>query len=134
LAKWGHERVLAEVVRVIRTDRPLVIVSRWRGDAHDGHGNHQASGQLTREAYQAAGDPAAFPEQIAEGLRPWPALKLYVGGLGEDERWTARIDAGTYSPWLGESYADTGRRGLAWQRSQNGGRVSLAPGPAPLFF
>jgi LmbE family N-acetylglucosaminyl deacetylase len=134
LDKWGHERMLGEVVRVIRLDRPLVLVSRWQGSSRDGHGNHQASGLLTREAYQAAGDPAAFPEHLKEGLRPWQPLKLYTGGWRDDERWTARIDTGVYSPWLGESYANFGRIGLSFQRSQNAGRLNLAPGPAPLFF
>lgn len=122
------------MVRVIRLDRPLVVVSRWQGHSRDGHGNHQAAGLLTREAYQAAGDPQAFPEQIAEGLRPWQPLKLYTGGWREDEAWTARIDTGEYSPWLGESYANIGRIGLSFQRSQNSGRLNLSPGPAPAFF
>jgi LmbE family N-acetylglucosaminyl deacetylase len=132
--RWGRPRVLAEMVRVIRLDRPLVLVSRWQGSARDGHGNHQAAGLLTREAYQAAGDPGAFPEHLAEGLRPWQPLKLYTGGWREDERWTARIDTGLYSPWLGESYANFGRIGLSFQRSQNAGRLNLSPGPAWLFF
>ena len=134
LEKWDHQRVLEEIVRVIRTDRPLVIVSRWQGNARDGHGQHQAAGLLTREAHQAAGDPSAFPEQAREGLRPWRALKLYAGGLREDDPWTARIETGAYAPWLGESFASFGRAGLAFQRSQNNGRVPSVAGPAPLFF
>jgi LmbE family N-acetylglucosaminyl deacetylase len=132
--KWGRERVLGEMVRVIRRDRPLVLVSRWQGNSRDGHGNHQAAGLLTREAYRAAGDRVAFPEQLAEGLRPWQPLKLYTGGWREEEAWTARIDTGEYSPWLGESYANFGRIGLSFQRSQNSGRLNLSPGPAPAFF
>jgi LmbE family N-acetylglucosaminyl deacetylase len=132
--KWGRERVLGEMVRVIRLDRPLVVVSRWQGNSRDGHGNHQAAGLLTREAYQAAGDPQAFPEQIAEGLRAWQPLKLYTAGWREEEAWTARIDTGEYSPWLGESYANLGRIGLSFQRSQNSGRLNLFTGPAPAFF
>ncbi|HKD05718.1 MAG TPA: PIG-L family deacetylase [Bryobacteraceae bacterium] len=78
LAKWGHDRVLSDVVRVIRMTRPLVITSVFTGNATDGHGNHQVAGQMAQEAWLAAGDPAKFPEQIQEGLRPWSPLKVYA--------------------------------------------------------
>jgi LmbE family N-acetylglucosaminyl deacetylase len=78
LEKWGHDRVLADVVRVIRMTRPLVITSVFVGGRTDGHGNHQVAGQMAQEAFNAAGDPAMFPEQIKEGLRPWKALKDYA--------------------------------------------------------
>jgi LmbE family N-acetylglucosaminyl deacetylase len=74
LDKWGRERALADLVRVIRIERPFVIVSRFQGNARDGHGNHSAAGLLSREAFAKAGDPAAFPDQIAGGLRPWKPL------------------------------------------------------------
>ncbi|HLW75480.1 MAG TPA: PIG-L family deacetylase, partial [Bryobacteraceae bacterium] len=77
LEKWGHDRVLADVVRVVRTVRPLVVMSVFVGAASDGHGNHQVAGQMAQEAYLAAGDPNKFPEQIREGLRPWSPLKVY---------------------------------------------------------
>jgi LmbE family N-acetylglucosaminyl deacetylase len=78
LAKWDHDHVLADVVRVIRMTRPLVITSTFVGAASDGHGHHQVSGQMAQEAYLAAGDPNRFPEQIREGLRPWTPLKVYA--------------------------------------------------------
>ncbi|HWE50778.1 MAG TPA: PIG-L family deacetylase [Bryobacteraceae bacterium] len=78
LEKWGHDRVLADVVRVIRMTRPLVVMSVFTGNATDGHGNHQVAGQMAQEAWVAAGDPAKFPEQLREGLRPWSPLKVYA--------------------------------------------------------
>jgi LmbE family N-acetylglucosaminyl deacetylase len=78
LAKWDHDRVLADVVRVIRMTRPLVVASVFVGAASDGHGQHQVAGQMAQEAYLAAGDPTKFPEQIREGLRPWTPLKVYA--------------------------------------------------------
>ena len=78
LEKWGQDRVLADVVRVIRMTRPLVITSVFVGAATDGHGNHQVAGQIAQEAFLAAGDPTKFPEQIKEGLRPWKPLKVYA--------------------------------------------------------
>jgi LmbE family N-acetylglucosaminyl deacetylase len=78
IEKWGYERVLGDVVRVIRLTRPLIVTSVWAGAPTDGHGNHQVAGQMAQEAFAAAGDPTRFPEQIREGLRPWKPLKMYA--------------------------------------------------------
>ena len=78
LEKWGHDRVLGDVVRVVRMTRPLVITSVFVGGRTDGHGNHQVAGQMAQEVYKAAGDPKMFPEQIAEGLHPWQPVKDYA--------------------------------------------------------
>jgi len=75
---WRHDRVLADVVRVVRMARPLIITSVFVGGRTDGHGNHQVAGQMAQEAFNAAGDPAKFPEQFKEGLHPWKPLKEYA--------------------------------------------------------
>ncbi len=68
--KWGgHDVALADMVRVIRTFRPDVLVARFSGTDRDGHGHHQASSILAKEAFRAAADPKRFPEQIAAGTR-----------------------------------------------------------------
>jgi LmbE family N-acetylglucosaminyl deacetylase len=134
LEKWGKENVLRDVVGVIRTERPFVLISRFQGNQRDGHGNHSAAGLITQEAFELAADPAAFPEQIAAGLRPWQPLKVYMGGVRENEDWNLRVDAGQYDPILGDSYQSFARRGLSFQRSQNGGRFSPQPGPAVSYY
>src|SRR5215471_7787894 len=134
LGKWGRDNVLRDVVRIIRMDRPLVLISRFQGNPRDGHGNHEAAGLITQLAYRAAGDPSQFPEQIRDGLRPWQPLKLYMGGVRENEDWTVKVDTGEYSSWLGESYQTFARTGLAFQRSQNGGRVAAPAGPSIAYF
>ncbi len=78
LDKWGYDRVLSDVVRVIRMTRPLIITSVFAGAPTDGHGNHQVAGQMAQEAFVAAADPNRFPEQIREGLRPWAPVKVYA--------------------------------------------------------
>jgi LmbE family N-acetylglucosaminyl deacetylase len=78
LEKWGHDRILADVVRVIRTTRPLIITSVFTGAPTDGHGNHEVAGEMAQEAFVAAADATKFPEQIKEGLRPWAAAKVYA--------------------------------------------------------
>ena len=57
LEKWGKDAVLRDLVAIIRIDRPLVLISRFQGNARDGHGNHQAAGLVTQDAFKAAGDP-----------------------------------------------------------------------------
>ena len=144
LRQWGKENVLRDVVRVIRINRPLALVSRFYGGPQDGHGNHQTAGVVTQEAFDLAGDPNAFPEQIRdEGLRPWQPLKLYRSNLersfgrsGEppDHRWNVAVNAGAFSPWLGESYEEFSALGLSFQRSQNSGRRRERPGVHRHFF
>lgn len=77
LEKWGHDRVLYDVVRVIRMTRPLVVTSVFVGGPTDGHGNHQIAGIMAQEAFDAAADPNMFPDQIKAGLLPWKPLKVY---------------------------------------------------------
>lgn len=75
---WGHDRVLYDVVRVVRMTRPLVVTSSFAGNVSDGHGQHQVSGAMAQEAFEAAADPKRFPDQIAAGLLPWKPLKVYA--------------------------------------------------------
>src|SRR5258708_2070649 len=78
IGRWTHDRVLADVVRVVRTVRPLVITSVFVGGPSDGHGNHQTAGAMAQEVFKAAGDPSVFPDQIEAGLRPWAPVKDYA--------------------------------------------------------
>ena len=140
--KWGgHDVPLADIVRVIRTFRPDVLVARFSGTERDGHGHHQASAILTKEAFHAAADPTRFPEQIAEGLHPWQAKKLYIGNVCgfrsstcADENWTVQLNTGADDPALGMSYAQFAMEGLRHQMSQGAGGWSLPSGPHYSFY
>jgi LmbE family N-acetylglucosaminyl deacetylase len=130
--KWNEHDVLGDMVRVIRTFRPLVIYSRFSGTPADGHGHHQMAGYLTPLAYKAAGDPAQFPEQLREGLRPWQAKKLYRGGgFGAPAAGaaTVRIEEGMVDPVLGRSYAEISLDGRSQHKTQEMGTIE-ARGPA----
>jgi LmbE family N-acetylglucosaminyl deacetylase len=122
---WDREKLLGEVVRIVREEKPHVIIGRWQGNARDGHGHHSAAGVMAQLAFAAAGDPARFPGQ----LEPWQALKLYGGNRRETDEWTIAVDSGQYDPVLGRSYAQIARDGLRWQRSQGAGAVVSRPGP-----
>jgi LmbE family N-acetylglucosaminyl deacetylase len=133
--KWqGHDIALGDMVRVIRTFRPDVIVSRFQGVPKDGHGHHQAAGILTREAFQAAADPKRFPEQISEGLAPWQAKKLYVDNARPPEKSTLVLDAGVEDPLLGTSYARYAMQGLKHQLSQGAGAWNVSSGPTLSYY
>lgn len=130
LSKWDREAVLSDMVRVIRTFRPLVIVSQFSGTPRDGHGHHQAAGFLTPEAYRAAADPSRFPEQITEGLRAWKAKKLYVKIPARDQREganaeqvTLSLNTGEFDPIFGRSYYEIALQGRSQHRSQDQGAI-----------
>jgi len=140
--KWqGHDIALGDMVGVIRTFRPDVLVARFSGTDRDGHGHHQASSILTREAFRAAADPSRFPVQIAEGLLPWQAKKLYLGnvcGFGAQtcpaENYTVRLNVGEQNPRLGMSYIQFALEGLRHQLSQGAGGWSVDPGPRYTYY
>jgi LmbE family N-acetylglucosaminyl deacetylase len=104
---WGHERVLYDVVRQVRMERPLVVMSVFAGSVSDGHGHHQASGVLAQEAYKLAGDPSVFPDQIAAGLQPWSPLKVYarVPFARVSEKGIFDYATGHYAPARFKNYA-----------------------------
>ena len=125
-AKWDEREVLRDMVRVIRMFRPLVIYSRMTGTPADGHGHHQLAGYLTPLAFRAAGDPSQFPEQLAEGLRPWEAKKLYRGvGFRPDPANppTLNIQTGAIDPVIGRSYGEIASEGRSQHKSQQMGSI-----------
>jgi LmbE family N-acetylglucosaminyl deacetylase len=140
--KWqGHDIALADIVRVVRTFRPDVLIARFSGTERDGHGHHQASAILTKEAFRAAADPNRFPEQIKDGLQPWQPKKLYIGnvcGFGastcDPANYTVKLNTGKEDPVLGESYVQFAIEGLRHQQSQALGGVSIPKGDRFAYY
>ncbi len=127
LRLWGHEAVLADVVRTIRTFRPDVILTRFPPDARGGHGHHTASALLAIEAFSAAADPARFPEQLGAGLHPWQATRILWNHFrfSEDAPKPApgslTLDSGTFDPLLGRSFGELAAGSRSQHRSQGFG-------------
>jgi LmbE family N-acetylglucosaminyl deacetylase len=140
--KWGgHDVPLGDIVRTIRQFRPDVLIARFSGTEADGHGHHQASAILTKEAFRAAADPNRFPEQIKQGLQPWQPKKLYIGnvcGFGAttcpDQNWTVKLETSQRDPLLGTSYFQFAIEGLRHQQSQGLGDLRIPPGPRYAFY
>jgi len=122
LEKWqGVE--LEDMVRVIRMLRPQIVVNGWGGQK-TGHGNHQDSGYQTPKAVEAAADPTKYPDQIAEGLKPWRVEMILnpVRATAQDEKvdytgsWL--VPADEISPIWGLSYREISLDGYLHHRSQ----------------
>jgi hypothetical protein len=129
LAKWGREQVLGDVVWTIRRYQPDVIVLRFSGTPRDGHGHHQSSAILGKEAFSAAADPTRFPEQL-QWVKPWQAKRLLWNVFAfsrEQEQATQQmanrieIDTGIYDPVLGFSYGEIAGMSRSQHRSQGMG-------------
>jgi LmbE family N-acetylglucosaminyl deacetylase len=127
LRLWHHDAVLGDVVRTIRTFRPDVILTRFPPDARAGHGHHTASAILAIEAYQAAADPARYPEQLKAGLRPWRAARLlwnhfrFSDDAPKPAPGSLTLDVGTFDPLLGRSYGELAADSRSQHRSQGFG-------------
>jgi len=131
-AKWGRQEVLGDVVRVIRQFRPDVIITRFAPEATGTHGHHTASALLASEAFALAADPAAFPEQLADGLQTWQAKRLFFNASTwwrpdleqlagqEPGRWV-KLDVGGFDPLLGASYTEIAGRSRSQHKSQGFG-------------
>jgi len=80
---WGRDEVIGDMVRVIRRFQPDIILTRFSPQPGGTHGHHTASAVLSIDAFKLAGDPKAYPEQIAQGLKPWqPKRVLQNGSFG----------------------------------------------------
>ncbi|MEP7064593.1 MAG: PIG-L family deacetylase [Gemmatimonadota bacterium] len=121
---WPHDTLLANVVTVVRAFRPQIIIAVFSGTPRDGHGQHQVSGILAREAYDAAGDGARFPASATAGLAPWTPLKFYrTTSYWQGAGATFHYNAGEYSPLLGRSYAEIAGESRSQHLSQGFGAL-----------
>jgi LmbE family N-acetylglucosaminyl deacetylase len=137
-AKWGRDEILGDYVRLIRMTRPDVIATLAPTGTGGGQ-HHQAAAVLTKDAFRAAGDPARYPAQIREGLRPWQAAKLYtMTGFGRNavlppgmRSIAPAID--TYDPLLGSTYAELGSFARSMHKCQGMAQLLALPGSTSPF-
>ncbi len=117
LTIWDRQQVLADIVRVIRTFRPDVMITRFAPEPSGTHGHHTASAVLAVEAFKLAGDPSAFPDQLKD-LSPWqPKRIVQNGGAGAD---SPSLEIGGLDPVLGVSYSEIAGRSRGMHQSQFG--------------
>jgi len=143
LETCDHARCLERLVRLVRLTRPEVILT-WLplGVTGENHGDHQASGVLATEAFDMAGDPTVFPEQVTpaseprqnqnhlEGLRPWQPQKIYYFSNPTHMDFFAdqgpQYAATDVSPKRKVPYGQIAAEEFIYHRTQGGGRVEQA--------
>ena len=132
LSLWPREELLHDVVWVVRTFRPHVIVSVFSGTPRDGHGQHQAAGIMAREVFEAAGDPTRYPEQLERGVEVWTPAKLYqsarprFGGPAPADAPSIVVETGAYDALIGRSHFQLSMESRSQHRSQDMGAAQPA--------
>jgi len=138
LKTWDEQKILSDVVWVIRKFQPDVIITRFPPDSRAGHGHHSASAVLAHEAFEAAADPNRFPEQLKYGVKPWQAKRLLwnsfnFGGLNTTSEDQMKIDVGGFNPILGKSYGELAAESRTNHKSQ-GAALTPARGESMDYF
>jgi LmbE family N-acetylglucosaminyl deacetylase len=128
---WNRHEVLGDVVRVIRKFRPDVIITRFPiPPGSGGHGHHTSSAILAVEAFKLAGDPKAYPEQLAQGLTPWQPKRIlwnvfnFGRGPGPLNGPTVQLDIGGNDPITGEAFGTIANSSRAMHKTQGLGRFA----------
>lgn len=126
---WDRETVLADVVWVFRKFRPDVVITRFPKTS-GGHGHHTASAILAEEAFQAAGDPARFPDQLRY-VKPWQPRRLLwnmfrpaAEGPPSPTPGLLALNVGAYNPLLGRSYTEIAAESRSLHKSQGFGSAA----------
>jgi LmbE family N-acetylglucosaminyl deacetylase len=137
-ATWNKEKVLSDVVWVIRNFKPDVIITRFPEDTRAGHGHHSGSAVLAREAFIAAADTTRFPEQFKYGVSTWRAKRILwntfnFGNTNTTAENQFRLDVGVYNPLLGKSFGEIAAESRSQHKSQGFG-VAATRGTAIEYF
>ncbi|OJV15574.1 MAG: LmbE family protein [Dyadobacter sp. 50-39] len=126
---WDREKVLGDVVWMIRKFQPDVIITRFPPDPRAGHGHHQTSAYLAEEGFKLASDPKAYPDQL-QFVKTWQAKRLvwntFTPGFtnrppNEEKNPFISIEIGGYNPVLGKSYTEIAALSRSQHRSQGFG-------------
>ena len=138
LSIWNHDKILSDVVWVIRKFQPDVIITRFPGDARAGHGHHWASALLANEAFKIAADSTKFPEQLSLGVKPWQAKRIFwntfnFGGNNTTSGDQFTMDIGGFNPLLGKGYGEIAAESRSQHKSQGFG-VSAQRGQSMEYF
>src|SRR5258706_9140781 len=126
--KWDKEKILSDVVWVIRKFQPDVIITRFPTTGEGGHGHHTASAILANEAFTAAADPNRFPEQL-KYVQVWQAKRILwntfnFGGTNTQSNDQFHFDVGGYNPLLGKSYGEIAALSRSNHKSQGFGAAA----------
>jgi len=136
---WNKDEILSDVVRVIRSFKPDVILTRFPPDERAGHGHHTASAMLAQEAFDLSNNATVYPDQVKE-FGTWKVSALYTNTgrwwnqtINESTPGILTMNVGTYNTLLGKSYSEIAAESRTQHKSQGFGSAGLR-GNAPEFF
>src|SRR5450631_3925322 len=123
---WDEQKILSDIVWIIREFQPDIIITRFPEDKRAGHGQHSASSVLARLAFSAASDPKQLPEQFAYGVHPWQATRLFLntfrfGTVNTTREDQLKIEVGGFNELMGKSYGEIAADSRSQHRSQGFG-------------
>jgi LmbE family N-acetylglucosaminyl deacetylase len=126
LRLWDEQKILSDVVWIIRKFQPDIIITRFPEDKRAGHGQHSASSVLAREAFMAAANPNEFSDQFKYGVSPWKSNRLFwnnyrFGSVNTTSEDQLKIQVGGFNPLLGKSYGEIAADSRSQHRSQGFG-------------
>src|SRR5882724_5444582 len=139
LKTWDKEKILSDVVWVLRRFQPDVVITRFPEEFKTAfHGHHSASAVLAHEAFIAAADPNKFPEQFKYGVQPWKGKRLLwntfnFGANNTTSEDQMKIDVGIYNAILGKSYGEIAAESRTQHKSQ-GAALTPARGQSLDYF
>jgi len=118
---WPQDSLLNDVMTVMRAFKPHIVITTFSGTPRDGHGQHQISAIVARQAYDMAADTARFPVKTFGA--PWRPLKFYrLARFSPTDR-TLAINVGEYDPFLGLSYQEIAADSRSQHKSQGEGTL-----------
>lgn len=125
LTLWEREKVLEDIVTVIRNIQPDIIICRFPPDSRAGHGHHSSSAILAAEAFKAAADPKRFQSNLSNPIT-WSARRIYwntfnFGNNNTTSEQQLKIDVGAFNPILGKSYGELSAESRSQHKSQGFG-------------
>jgi LmbE family N-acetylglucosaminyl deacetylase len=128
---WNKEKLLSDVVWVIRKVRPDIIITRFPSTGEGGHGQHTASALLAEKAFYLAGDETEFPEQL-QHLKAWQPRRLFWNAwLPQDQQKDykkfgyIRLNIGEFNKLLGKSYTEISANSRTMHKSQGFGSSAI---------
>ena len=121
---WNEEKILSDFVWIIRKFRPDIIITRFNQTPYITHGHHTASTMLADKAFNLAGDPSAFPEQLkhVKIWKPkrlmWNTSRRFFNLDDYDIDKMIKIDVGVYNNKIGKSYNEIASESRSMHKSQ----------------
>lgn len=122
---WDKQKILSDVVWIIRKFKPDVIITRFPSSGEGGHGHHTSSSILAQEAFKLSADPSAFPDQL-KYTEPWQAKRIYWNCWLSEDRTDSdliKIDLGSFNKLLGKSYTEIAAKSRTMHKSQGFGSM-----------